>query len=129
MIESLFRVAILASLIALLGYFIKKTPNVFLGLIKTTRERLYLSIPLGTIVIIFLNISIYLFVQRGFWHLENPLWLPFASSGVSNPIGIILSSLTHMNPSHLVSNVFAMLFFAPIAEIIFNTNKRKFRVL
>ncbi|RZN62545.1 rhomboid family intramembrane serine protease [Methanonatronarchaeum sp. AMET6-2] len=91
-------------------------------------RRLYLSLPIGTFVVIGINVLFYMFVQRGLFDPYNPLWLPFASNSFSNPFGLVVSSWSHMSLDHLFSNMVATFVFAPLAELVFNTGANKTRV-
>lgn len=125
MIEHLLRTSIIISLILVLLYSGKKNLIFLKKSRKITKNRLYLSFPVGTILVITINLAIYLCIQRGLWHFNTPLWIPFTTSGIQNITGTLIGSWTHIGPSHLFSNMLGTMIFAPIAEIIFNTKKTK----
>ncbi len=125
MLETVFRLFILISFGFLLIYFKKEKKDLFYKLKKEFKENLFLSLPIGTIILILINLFVYLFIQKGLWHFQNPLWLPFTSAGFFNFIGTLIGALTHVGPSHLFSNLFGTALFAPFAELIFVTNKKQ----
>jgi membrane associated rhomboid family serine protease len=82
----------------------------------TIRARFLAGVPWGTLLTVLGVLSVYLFVQGGFWHWYGPLALPFRAWSYLYPRGIGLSSFAHVGPSHLVGNLVGTLALASLAE-------------
>ena len=86
---------------------------------RRRRQRLLLGLPLGTLVSLLGVLAVYLFVQGGYWHWNEPLTLPFRAWSYFSPLGVALSAFAHGGPGHLVGNLTSALVLAPIAEYAF----------
>ena len=83
---------------------------------RSIADRLLYGLPLGTGLTALLLIGIYLGVQGGFHHWEEPLVLPFVSWSYFYPLGILTAGITHSSPGHLISNLTGTIAFGAIAE-------------
>lgn len=81
-------------------------------------ERFYLGVPWGSLLVFGGVLSVYLFVQGGLWQPDEPLSIPFSAWSYFYPLGVLFSSFSHANASHLVGNLTTALVFAPLAEYI-----------
>ncbi|MDY6779261.1 MAG: rhomboid family intramembrane serine protease, partial [Halobacteria archaeon] len=96
----------------------RSRPELVLDAYSKARERLVLGLPLGSVLLIALNLGFYLVAQRGFYHPSTPLDMPFYSWSYTNLVGIFTSPIAHAGPSHLIGNTTAALVFLPAAEYI-----------
>lgn len=80
------------------------------------RTRLLLGVPWGTLVSVGFVLFVYLFVQGGFSHWNNPVVVPFRAWSYLYPLGILSSGFSHAGPGHLLGNLFGTLALAPLVE-------------
>ena len=80
------------------------------------RERLVLGIPWGTLVVVAIVLTVYLFVQDGITDFDNPVTIPYRAWSYFYPLGILTASFSHAGSNHLVGNLAGTLVIAPIAE-------------
>ncbi|MFW6458719.1 MAG: rhomboid family intramembrane serine protease [Halodesulfurarchaeum sp.] len=79
------------------------------------RERLLFGLPIGTVIVVVVVASVYLFLQGGYGHREL-LTIPFVSWSLRYPLGMITAPLAHESLGHLVSNLTGFLVFGSLAE-------------
>ncbi|MDL5360729.1 rhomboid family intramembrane serine protease [Halalkalicoccus sp. NIPERK01] len=82
------------------------------------RERFYLGVPWGSLLTLGGVLAVYLFVQRGLWHWNDPLAIPFSAWSYFYPLGVLFSAFAHVGPGHLLGNLTTALVFAPLAEYV-----------
>ena len=80
------------------------------------RERLLLGVPWGTLLVVAVVLSVYLFLQGGLENWYRPAVVPFRSWSYFYPIGILASGFTHSGAGHLMGNLVGTLVFGVIAE-------------
>lgn len=85
---------------------------------REARERLLWGLPIGTAVIVAVNVAFFLFVQRGLDHPGSPLYIPFISWSYLYPEGVLSSAIAHANSGHITGNMMATVVFAPLAEYV-----------
>lgn len=83
---------------------------------QSVADRLLYGLPLGTGLTVLLLIGVYLGVQGGVRHWEEPLVLPFVSWSYFYPLGMLTAGVTHGSPGHLISNLAGTIAFGVIAE-------------
>ncbi|WP_435154345.1 rhomboid family intramembrane serine protease [Haladaptatus sp. DFWS20] len=84
------------------------------------RKRFLFGVPWGTLVSVVGVIAVYLFVQDGWNHWQNPVTVAFASWSYLYPLGMLLGSFSHAGPGHLLGNMTSTLAVAPLAEYFFS---------
>ncbi|WP_458187566.1 rhomboid family intramembrane serine protease [Haladaptatus sp. NG-WS-4] len=84
------------------------------------RTRFLFGVPWGTLVSTVGVFSVYLFVQDGWNHWQNPVTIAFASWSYLYPVGMALGSFSHAGPGHLIGNMTSTLAIAPLAEYYFS---------
>lgn len=82
------------------------------------RERLLWGLPIGTAVIVSVNVAFFLLVQRGLENPGDPLFIPFISWSYLYPEGVLSSAVAHANSGHITGNMMATVVFAPLAEYV-----------
>ncbi|RQG89816.1 rhomboid family intramembrane serine protease [Natrarchaeobius halalkaliphilus] len=82
------------------------------------RARFVLGVPWGTLVVIAIVLTVYLFVQDGISNLSDPVTIPYRAWSYFYPLGILTSSFSHASFGHLVGNLIATVAVAPIAEYV-----------
>ncbi|ADJ15360.1 rhomboid family intramembrane serine protease [Halalkalicoccus jeotgali] len=82
------------------------------------RERFYLGVPWGSLIVLGGVLAVYLFVQGGLNHWSDPLSIPFSAWSYSYPFGVAFSAFSHAGPDHLLGNLTTALVFAPLAEYV-----------
>ncbi len=93
---------------------------------EVANERLLYGLPIGTIIVVSINVAFFFLVQRGWEHPSDPLFLPFISWSYEYPAGVLSSAIAHANSGHITGNMMATLFFAPIAEyVVGHKNSRR----
>ncbi|WP_135819653.1 rhomboid family intramembrane serine protease [Halostella litorea] len=80
------------------------------------RSRLLLGVPWGTLVSVALVVAVYLFLQGGLAHWNDPVTLPFRAWSYLYPLGVVSAAFSHGGPGHLLGNLTGTLVLAPIAE-------------
>ena len=83
---------------------------------RRVRQRLFLGLPWGTLVVVGGVLGIYLFVQGGLSAPRNPLVAPFRAWSYTYPLGILTAAFSHANLGHVTGNLVGTLAFAPLAE-------------
>lgn len=83
---------------------------------RAVADRLLYGLPVGTILTALVLIALYLGLQGGLDHWEDPLVLPFVSWSYFYPLGTLAAGLTHSSPGHLISNLAGTLAFGAVAE-------------
>ena len=92
-------------------------PRVFHELVEVSRRRLVYGLPLGTFVIVGVNVLFFLFAQR-FYAGDGVLTTPFISWSYGYPLGFLTAPIGHANVSHITGNLLTTLVFAPVAEYV-----------
>ena len=82
------------------------------------RSRLVMGVPWGSLLVIALVVSVYLFVQDGITAFENPVTLPYRAYSYFYPLGMLTASFSHAGPGHLVGNLAGTAVVAPITEYV-----------
>ena len=85
----------------------------------TLRRRFVLGVPWGTVVVVGLVLSVYLFVQGGINDLRRPARFPFSAWSYFYPLGMVASSFSHASLGHLTNNMIGTLVLAPLAEYVY----------
>ncbi len=80
------------------------------------RSRLLLGVPWGTLVSVAFVLAVYLLVQGGVDHWNNPVTLPFRAWSYLYPLGVVTAPFSHGGPGHLLGNLAGTLVLAPIVE-------------
>ena len=80
------------------------------------RTRLLLGVPWGTLVAVALVLAVYLFLQAGISHWNDPVTLPFRAWSYLYPLGMVSAAFSHGGPGHLLGNLTGTLVLAPIVE-------------
>ncbi|MFQ3295161.1 MAG: membrane associated rhomboid family serine protease [Halobacteriales archaeon] len=80
------------------------------------RRQFVMGVPWGTLVVVGLVLTVYLFLQGGWDRWYNPMTVPFRSWSYFYPLGVITAPFSHMGAGHLLGNLFGTIIFAPIAE-------------
>lgn len=83
---------------------------------RRLRTRFLLGVPWGTLVSVAVVLGVYLFVQRGLVHWNDPVTLPFRAWSYLYPVGIVTAAFSHGGPGHLLGNLTGTLVLAPIVE-------------
>ncbi|WP_247728371.1 rhomboid family intramembrane serine protease [Halovivax limisalsi] len=86
------------------------------NLIDPLRDRFYLGVPWGTLVVVAFVCCVYLFVQGGGADWDDPVVLPFRAWSYQYPLGMLTAGFAHASESHLLGNLTGALVVAPIAE-------------
>lgn len=111
-------------LVAVVGYWTR--PGVLHELLSLSRERLVYGLPLGTLVILGVNILFFAFAQRAYTGTGEILVVPYISWSYGYPLGFLTSPIGHANLSHITGNLVAVAVFAPVAEyVIGHRNSRR----
>ncbi|TKR27691.1 rhomboid family intramembrane serine protease [Natronomonas salsuginis] len=82
----------------------------------TTRKRLVMGVPWGTLVAVVAVAAFYLFVQDGLANPRNPLDIPFRAYSYLYPIGILTAGFAHSGLGHVTGNLLSTLVFGSLAE-------------
>lgn len=82
------------------------------------RSRFYLGVPWGSIVSLGLVLFVYLVVQEGALHWDEPLAVPFSAWSYFYPLGWLFAGFAHASPAHLTSNLTSAVVLAPAAEYV-----------
>ena len=101
--------------LALVGYWTR--PGVLHELLRLSRQRLLYGLPLGTFVIVSVNVVFYLFAQRAYAG-GDLLTIPYFSWSYGYPLGFLTAPIGHASVSHILGNLLATLVFAPVAEYV-----------
>lgn len=91
----------------------------FLGgrhLREAASGRLLYGLPLGTLVAAGFLLAVYLFLQDGLGHWDDPVVFPFVSWSYGYPAGMVSAAFTHSSPSHIISNLSGLVAFGVIVE-------------
>ncbi len=83
---------------------------------ETVRSRLVLGVPWGSLIVIGLVLSVYLFVQDGITEFTNPVTIPYRAYSYFYPVGMLTAGFSHAGPNHLLGNLSGALVVAPIVE-------------
>lgn len=84
------------------------------------QERFIFGVPWGSIIVLGSLTAIYLGIQDGFHHWNDPVVLPFRAWSLTYPVGVLLSGFTHAGPQHFLHNLAGTMVFAPIAEYVWS---------
>jgi len=87
---------------------------------RRARSRLVLGIPWGTLLSIGFVLGVYLFLQGGLGHLQDPVTYAFQATSYRYPLGILTASFAHQHFGHLFGNLAGALVFGSIAEYGFS---------
>ena len=83
---------------------------------RLLRDRLYLGVPWGTLVVVVAIAAFYLFIQDGLTNPYNPIQIPFRAYSYFYPLGMLTSGFAHSGFGHVTSNLLATLLFGSLAE-------------
>lgn len=83
---------------------------------RVLTERFVYGVPWGTLVVVAFVLAVYLFLQGGWRHWEEPLVLPFRSWSYLYPTGTLAAGFAHSSPGHLIGNLTGTVVLAPIVE-------------
>ena len=99
-------------LLAVGAYLVR--PSVLHEAVSRMRARFVAGLPLGTLVIIAVNIVFFLFAQRAY--TGDVLTVPYLSWSYTYPTGFLTGPIGHANLSHILGNLTAAVVFAPVVE-------------
>ena len=91
---------------------------------QAAANRLLYGLPLGTIVVVGVLVTVYLFLQDGLTHWSDPLVFPFVSWSYQYPAGVLTAGFTHSSPSHIVSNLTGLVAFGVLVEYAWGHYRR-----
>ncbi|MFP4175468.1 MAG: rhomboid family intramembrane serine protease, partial [Halobacteriales archaeon] len=100
--------------IALAAYVAR--PSVLHGTARRARERFVAGIPIGTLVIVAVNVAFFLLAQRAY--TGDVLTVPYLSWSYTYPTGFLTGPIGHANVPHIVGNLTAAVVFAPVVEYV-----------
>lgn len=83
------------------------------------QARFLYGVPWGTLIVLGFVLAVYLFVQGGWAHWEDPVTIPFRAWSYLYPTGILTAGFAHNSTSHLINNLTGTLVLAPLAEYAF----------
>jgi membrane associated rhomboid family serine protease len=110
--------AVLSLVIVLLAFVAYWTrPYVAHELLRLSSRRLIYGLPLGTFVIVGVNVAFFLLAQRAYGG-GNVLTIPFISWSYGYPLGFLTAPIGHASLSHILGNLLTTLVFAPVAEYV-----------
>lgn len=89
------------------------------------RKRFVMGVPWGTIVVISFVLSVYLFLQGGFWHWFGAVTIPFSAWSYFYPLGMVTAAFSHSGAGHLIGNLTATVVIMPLAEYVFGHYPRR----
>jgi membrane associated rhomboid family serine protease len=113
-IQELSYVALSAVLIFLALAAYVSRPSVLHTTVRGARERFVAGLPLGTLVIVGVNVAFFVFAQRAY--TGDVLTVPYLSWSYAYPTGFLTGPVGHANVPHIVGNLTAALVFAPVVE-------------
>jgi membrane associated rhomboid family serine protease len=91
-----------------------------LGLLARTRsvlvDRFHYGVPWGTVLVVTLVLSFYLFAQGGLRNWQDPLTIPYRSWSYFSPLGMVTAGFAHGSAGHITGNLLATVVLSPIAE-------------
>lgn len=117
-VEWPWSVAVVAVVAVLVWLVDRRRPDLVRDVVEAARRRWVWGLPLGSIVVILMNIVAYLTLQRGLWHYGDPLALPYYSWSFRYPLGVLTSPLTHAGPGHLGGNLASAAVVLPAVEYV-----------
>ena len=100
--------------LALAAYLVR--PSVLHEAVRRTRARFVAGLPLGTFVIVGVNVAFFFVAQRAY--TGDVLTVPYLSWSYTYPTGFLTGPVGHANVSHIVGNLTAAVVFAPVVEYI-----------
>jgi len=110
-------------LVAVVAYWAR--PSVLREALRLSRRRLVYGLPIGTVVIVGLNLAFFIFAQRAHTG-DGLLVVPYISWSYGYPLGFLTSPIGHASVSHITGNLVSTLVFAPVAEyVIGHKNSRR----
>lgn len=80
------------------------------------RSRLVVGLPLGTMLATAFVLAVYLGVQNGLGHWQDPTTIPYRAWSYTYPLGMIVAPFAHAGPAHLLGNLVGTLTFGVLAE-------------
>jgi membrane associated rhomboid family serine protease len=80
------------------------------------RSRLLMGVPWGTLVVVGLVLSVYLFVQDGLASWNDPVTIPFRAWSYLYPLGVVAAGFSHNGPGHLIGNLAGTVVLGSLAE-------------
>lgn len=83
---------------------------------RQLRRRFAMGVPWGSLVSIGVVLSVYLFLQGGYWHWYRPVTLPYSAWSYFAPLGVLTGALAHAGPGHLIGNLTSAAVLLPLAE-------------
>jgi membrane associated rhomboid family serine protease len=108
-----FLAALLASVLA-----IRAVDSTLDRLLARLRSRFIYGVPWGTLVVVVLVLTVYLFVQSGYGHWNQPVTIPFRAWSYLYPTGMLAAGFAHNGPSHLLGNLTGTVVLGPLAEYV-----------
>jgi membrane associated rhomboid family serine protease len=83
---------------------------------RRLRSRFFLGVPWGTLLTVVGVVAVYLFLQDGLAHPQNPTVVPYRAWSYRYPLGMATAGFSHAGLGHLIGNLVGTLAFAPIVE-------------
>ncbi|MFC3959876.1 rhomboid family intramembrane serine protease [Halovivax cerinus] len=83
---------------------------------QRARDRLYLGVPWGTLVVVGIVLFVYFVVQDGLTEPTDPVSIPYRAWSYRYPLGMVTAPFAHASLGHLLGNLTGALVLAPIAE-------------
>lgn len=102
-------------MVAVAAYWAR--PAVLHRILRISRRRLVYGLPLGTFVIVGVNVVFFGFAQRAFTG-DHLLTIPYFSWSYGYPSGFLTGPIGHNSTSHILGNLLTTLVFAPVAEYV-----------
>jgi len=84
--------------------------------VAALRERFLLGVPWGTLFAVALVLAVYVFLQHGGDHWNDPVTVSFRAWSFDYPLGIVVSGFAHNGPGHLIGNLVGTVVVGSIAE-------------
>jgi membrane associated rhomboid family serine protease len=104
--------ALSLTVLAVVSYYVR--PSVLHGTLRRANNRLVLGLPLGTFVIVAVNLVFFLVAQRAY--TGDVLMVPYLSWSYIYPTGFLTGPIGHGGVSHITGNLIAATVFAPVVE-------------
>jgi len=83
---------------------------------RTLTDRFVLGVPWGTVLVGAGVLAVYLLLQGGWQHPNDPLVVPFRAWSYLYPLGILTAPFSHNGLGHVTGNLVATLAYAPLVE-------------
>ncbi|MGK2229859.1 MAG: membrane associated rhomboid family serine protease [Methanobacteriota archaeon] len=115
-IQEISYVALSVVLILLAVTAYVSRPSVLHTTARRARERFVAGLPLGTFVIVSVNVVFFVFAQRAY--TGDVLTVPYLSWSYVYPTGFLTGPVGHAGVPHIVGNLTATVVFAPVVEYV-----------